>query len=308
MYQNMGTMYDEPDDIHDGEANSGGDRPQSPPLSHLRRSGRHKARAPDNAQDDHDFVNHFWPLFSHTVLEDVRDNTGVIVPVPRLQTDAAAYRPLQIFHDRLEHSVVRSLSNVQRKVVSMGGGGGTLVRMGRRMGLRLEGLNDTIVSQEIYLREEHFHTATPKDSHIQVIRRRNIRPNGGGPPAVAKIKVIFDVAGVTKLTTPPRDLQGVRVDSVQDVGAHRYFNYIYETFLAEYVKCKTVSGGTGVAEPQTRVGVVRNCPIAYRFAKIKVNRDGVVTTVDLNVTSRDLRNLAVPKVSMADVVSITGNW
>ncbi|XP_066285570.1 uncharacterized protein [Branchiostoma lanceolatum] len=289
MYQNMGTMYDEPDDIHDGEANSGGDRPQSPPLSHLRRSGRHKARAPDNAQvctpidpkqrdtvvyrfrasssewDDHDFVNHFWPLFSHTVLEDVRDNTGVIVPVPRLQTDAAAYRPLQIFHDRLEHSVVRSLSNVQRKVVSMGGGGGTLVRMGRRMGLRLEGLNDTIVSQEIYLREEHFHTATPKDSHIQVIRRRNIRPNGGGPPAVAKIKVIFDVAGVTKLTTPPRDLQGVRVDSVQDVGAHR-------------------------------------------FAKIKVNRDGVVTTVDLNVTSRDLRNLAVPKVSMADVVSITGNW
>ncbi|KAI8487836.1 hypothetical protein Bbelb_342840 [Branchiostoma belcheri] len=260
----MGTMYDDPDDILDGEGNSGGDRPQSPPLSTLRRSGRLKTRASDHAKEDHDFVNHFWPLFSHTVLEDVRDNTGVIVPVSRLQANAAAYRPLQIFHDRLEHSVVRSLSHVQRKVVSMGGGGGTLVRMGRRMGLRLEGMDDTIVSQEIYLREEHL-TATPRDSHIQVIRRRNIRSDADSPPAAAKIKIIFDVAGVTKLTTPPRDLQGVRVDCVQDVGAHR-------------------------------------------FAKIKVNRDGVVTAVDLNVTSRDLRNLVVPKLSMSDVVSITGNW
>ncbi|XP_078679400.1 uncharacterized protein LOC144915044 isoform X2 [Branchiostoma floridae x Branchiostoma belcheri] len=264
MYESMGTMYDDPDDILDGEGNSGGDRPQSPPLSTLRRSGRLKTRASDHAKEDHDFVNHFWPLFSHTVLEDVRDNTGVIVPVCRLQANAAAYRPLQIFHDRLEHSVVRSLSHVQRKVVSMGGGGGTLVRMGRRMGLRLEGMDDTIVSQEIYLREEHL-TATPRDSHIQVIRRRNIRSDADSPPAAAKIKIIFDVAGVTKLTTPPRDLQGVRVDCVQDVGAHR-------------------------------------------FAKIKVNRDGVVTAVDLNVTSRDLRNLVVPKLGMSDVVSITGNW
>eukprot|EP00058_Branchiostoma_floridae_P001132 XP_002586620.1 hypothetical protein BRAFLDRAFT_106102 [Branchiostoma floridae] len=299
-------MYDEQDDILDVEGNSGDDRPQLPPPTLLRKST--KVKASNNAKDDHEIVNHFWPLFSHTVLEDVRDNAGVIVPVPRLQADNAAYRPLQIFHDRLEHSIVRSLSNMQRKVVSMGSGGGTLVRMGRRMGLRLESMSDTIVSQEIYLREEHLYTATPKDSHIQVIRRRNIRPNDGGPPAVAKIKIIFDVSGVTKLTTPPRDLQGVRVDSVQDVGAHRYFNYIYETFLAECVKCKTVSDGTGVAEPQTSVGVVKNCPIAYRFAKIKVNKDGVVNTVDLNVTPRDLRNLTVPKLSMADVVSIAGTW